>query len=128
MRVNMSSPTAYCTAADWIARFADRKLAFKLAGHVWTINPCRWSHNILCAMLCNRLMPKADVGDFVVVADTGAYTLSMYSRYAGRLHLTLERWQLACQADVLFSGGTAGSSQPGSLQKGPANGFVVHLS
>jgi diaminopimelate decarboxylase len=33
-------------------------------------------------------MPKADVGDFVVVADTGAYTLSMYSRYAERLHIT----------------------------------------
>jgi diaminopimelate decarboxylase len=27
-----------------------------------------------------RVMPKAKVGDFVVVADVGAYTLSMYSR------------------------------------------------
>jgi hypothetical protein len=31
-----------------------------------------------------RLMPKAEVGDFVVVVDTGAYTLSMYSRCACR--------------------------------------------
>lgn len=29
-------------------------------------------------------MPKAEVGDLVVVADTGAYTLSMYSRYQAR--------------------------------------------
>jgi diaminopimelate decarboxylase len=27
-----------------------------------------------------KKMPKAEVGDFVVVADAGAYTLSMYSR------------------------------------------------
>jgi diaminopimelate decarboxylase len=36
---------------------------------------------LCCAVLCLRLMPKADVGDFILVADTGAYTLSMYSRY-----------------------------------------------
>lgn len=29
-----------------------------------------------------RMMPKADVDDFIVVADTGAYTLSMFSRCA----------------------------------------------
>lgn len=34
---------------------------------------------LLICMVC-RLMPKAEVGDFIVVADTGAYTLSMYSR------------------------------------------------
>lgn len=34
-----------------------------------------------CAVLCLRMMPKAVVGDFILVADTGAYTLSMYSRY-----------------------------------------------
>lgn len=29
-----------------------------------------------------RSMPKAEVGDYVLVADVGAYTLSMYSRCA----------------------------------------------
>jgi hypothetical protein len=65
-------------------------------------------------------MPKADVGDFVVVADTGAYTLSMYSRYADRLHITSAWWQLACQADVLPSGGVAGSRPARAALKGPS--------
>lgn len=30
------------------------------------------------------LMPRADVGDYVMVVDTGAYTLSMYSRCVAR--------------------------------------------
>lgn len=38
-----------------------------------------------CALARLRMMPKAAVGDFVLVADTGAYTLSMYSRCAGVL-------------------------------------------
>jgi len=31
-------------------------------------------------LVVGQVMPKAAVGDYVMVADTGAYTLSMYSR------------------------------------------------
>ena len=35
-------------------------------------------------MATAALLPRADVGDHIVVLDTGAYTLSMHSRYNSR--------------------------------------------
>jgi diaminopimelate decarboxylase len=30
-------------------------------------------------------MPKVEVGDFIIVADTGAYALSMFSRWVSHV-------------------------------------------